>query len=278
MMKSTQTNKYETACFIQESPQSSEMNGYETLMSTEKTPYCRFNATLQTYNCQNRMRRRYSMDNVKHVVETDPRIQDLVAKNKWRGEWNHPNPEIKGQIFSDIRMTIPEPMRTSHFISKPEFINDKFRAVITTHPRTECGRAVTSEIIDIGSVPSFSVRVLGNMIPNASMNQPNIRVNKMITADLVDYPSHEGADADIKARIMESYSETVFLKELAKYCAESDETMKVVCESFEISPEEVCGITSNGSIIMEQCDSSRLIIPLKGDIYKEAMGILKSIR
>ena len=159
-----------------------------------------------------------------------------------------------------------------------EFINDKFRAVITTHPRTECGRAVASEIIDIGSVPSFSVRVLGNMIPNASINEPNIRVNKMITADMVDYPSHEGADADIKARIMESYSETIFLKELAKYCTESDETMKVVCESFEISPEEVCGITSNGSVIMEQCDSSRLIIPLKGDIYKEAMSILTSMR
>lgn len=278
MLKSNQTNKYETHCFIQEAPQSSEMNGYETLMSVENKPYCRFGATLQTYNCQNRMRRRYSMDNVKYVVETDPRINDLLAKNKWRGEWNHPNPEVKGQTFTSIRMTIPEPIRTSHFISKPEFINDKFRAIITTHPRTECGRAVASEIIDLGSVPCFSVRVLGNMIPNAPISQPNIRVYKVITADMVDYPSHEGADADIKARIMESYSETIFLKELAKYCTESDETLKVVCESFEISPDEVFGVTPNGSIILEQCDSSRIHIPLKGEIYKEAMNILKSIR
>lgn len=276
MLKSTQTNKYETSCFIQESPQSSEMNGYEVLTSAENKPYCRFSATLQTYGCHNRMKRRYDMNNVENVVMTDPRIQDLERKNKWRGEWNHPNPDIKGEELTNIRMTIPEPMRTSHFINKPQFIDNKFRAIITTHPRTECGRAVTSEIIDIGSVPSFSVRVLGTMIPNASITQPNIRISKMITADLVDYPSHEGADADIQARIMESYSETIFLKELAKYCVNSDESMKVVCESFEISPDEIFGITNTGSIIMEGCDSSRIHIPLKGEILTEAMHILRS--
>ena len=67
------------------------------------------------------MHRWYDLQNAKNVVTTDERLQTLKAQNKWRGEWNHPNPEIKGQQYSDIRMTIPEPMRTSHFIS-----NDKF--------------------------------------------------------------------------------------------------------------------------------------------------------
>lgn len=274
-LKSTQTNKYETACFVQEAPISSELEpgGYEIKKSAEGLPYCVFNATLQTYGCSNRMNRRYDMANVQHVVDTDERIITLEKQNKWRGEWNHPNPEIKGEQYSDIRMTIPEPMRTSHFINNHKFENNRMRARITTHPRTECGRAVASEIIDLGSVPSFSVRVLGNLIPNAPITQPNMRVTKMITADMVDYPSHHDANADIQARIMESYADVVFLKELSKYCTEQDENMKVICESFQISTDELMGI-QNGSIIVEQADMSRMHIPLKGDIRREALSIL----
>ena len=275
--KSTQTNKYETACFIQEAPTSSELTpgGYEILKSAEGLPYCRFPATLQTYGVQNRMKRRYDMANVQQVVDTDERIITLERQHKWRGEWNHPNPEIRGQQYSDIRMTIPEPTRTSHVISEPSFVDNRMRATITTHPRTECGRAVASEIIDIGTIPSFSVRVLGNMIPNAPMNQPNMRVSKFITADMVDFPSHQGADADINNTVMESYADVVFLKELSKYCVEQDENLKVVCESFEISPDEIMGI-HDGTLQIQQTDDSRIHIPLKGDIRREALSILIS--
>lgn len=273
-LKSTQSNKYETACFVQEAPTSSELEpgGYEVKKSVEGLPYCIFPATLQTYNRQNRMGRRYDMRNVQQVVDTDERIITLERQNKWRGEWNHPNPDIKGQQYTDIRMTIPEPTRTSHFINHHQFINDRMRATITTHPRTECGRDVASEIIDLGVVPSFSVRVLGTMIPNASPTQPNMRVTKMITADMVDFPSHQEANADIIARIQES-ANVVFLKELAKYCVDQDENMRVVCESFEISTDELMGI-HNGEIIVEQADCSRMHIPLKGDIRREALSIL----
>lgn len=268
-------HKYDTACFVQEAPTSSEMQpgGYEVKTSVEGLPYCVFTATLQTYGCMNRMRRRYDMANVQQVVDSDERIKRLEEQNKWRGEWNHPNPEIRGQQMTDIRMTIPEPRKTSHFISNHKFVDNKMKATITTHPRTEDGRCVASEIIDLGAVPSFSVRVLGNMIPNASPNQANMRVTKFITADMVDFPSHYGADADIQARVMESYADVKFLKDLAQYCAEQDETMKVVCESFEITPDEIMGI-HQGSIYVEQCDSSKLYIPLRGDIRREAADIL----
>lgn len=274
-IKSTQTNKYETACFIQEAPTFSEMDRgkLEIKKTTSGDPFCRFPATLQTYNCYNRMKRRYDMNNVKQVVNTDERIITLERQNKWRGEWNHPNPDIKGQQYSDIRMTIPEPTRCSHFINNHKFENDKMTAMITTHPKTESGAAVSSEIIDLFVVPSFSVRVLGNMIPNAPMNQPNMRVSKFITADMVDFPSHEGADADIPTHVLESYSEIIFLKQLANYCVEQSENLQVVCESFEITPDEITGI-NNGTIEINQKDFSRTYIPLKGDIRREAFAIL----
>lgn len=278
MLKSTQTNKYETACFIQEAPTINELAPGElkVLKTIDGYPYAKFRATVQTYGCYNRMHRNYDMANVASVVRGDERIQRLKKNNQWRGEWNHPNPEIKGQEYSDIRMTIPEPIRTSHFLNKDEFADNRMTCEITTHPKTECGRAYSSEIIDLGALPSYSVRILGIAIPNAGAGQPNIRVSKFITADAVDFPSHHDAEADIK-RITESCTNITFLKELAKYCTEQDETMQVVCESFMISPEEIMGI-QNESIIVEQADHSRMVFPLKGDVRKEALSILNGFK
>jgi hypothetical protein len=176
-------------------------------------------------------------------------------------------------------MTIPDPLNTSHFINNDRLEGNRLRATITTHARTEAGLAATSEVVDHGAVPSFSVRLLGNMIPNAPRNAPNIRVSKVITFDMVDFPSHYDADADITPVVVESaminpqaIGQIVFLKELAKYCAEQDEALKVVCESFQFSPEEIMGI-HKGDIIIEQ-NAAKIAIPLKGDIRKEALSII----
>ena len=111
------------------------------------------------------------------------------------------------------------------------------------------------------------------MIPNAPVNQPNMRVSKVITFDMVDFPSHAGAQADITPTPYQEGA-VIFLKELAKYCCEQDEGMKVVCESFQFSTDEIMGI-HNGSIVFQEADTnSRVHIPLRGDIRKEALSIL----
>ena len=71
-LKSTQTNKYETACFVQEAPTSSELSprGYKLKKSIKGEPFCVFDATLQTFDCYNRMGRRYDANNVVSVINT----------------------------------------------------------------------------------------------------------------------------------------------------------------------------------------------------------------
>lgn len=273
-VKSTQTNKYETACFVQESPTPSEMDprGFKQFRSAEGHVYVEFDSTLQTFDCYNRMKRRYDAHNVVSVIDNDERITTLKRQNKWRGELNHPNPDIQGQRYSDIRMTIPEPTRTSHMIRKNRLEGSKYKAIITTHPGTACGQQVASEIVDLGIQPSFSVRLLGTMIPNAPFNQPNMRVTKVITYDWVDFPSHENADGDI-APVVHQEGTVIFLRELAKYCVDQNENLKVVCESFEITPDEIMGI-QNESIVVEQFDGSRIRIPLRGEVRREALDIL----
>ena len=267
----------QTSCFVQEAPINSglERKGLTIKTSCEGLPYCVFKSPLWSFGHYNRMHRRYDKENARSVIQNDERIQNLKKRNSWRAEWNHPNPDIKGQQYSDIRMTIPEPMRTSHFINDDEFVGDLYKATITTHPRTECGRSVASEIIDLGGQPAFSVRLMGTMLPNAPMNAPNMRVSKVITFDMVDFPSHQEAEADIEPVHQEGT--VIFLKELAKYCCEQDENMAVVCESFEISPNEIMTISKDASIICEQADTSKIIIPLKSDIRREALSILRGI-
>lgn len=276
MLKSNQTSKYETCCFIQEQPQESEIDprGFELFRSIKGEPYIRFPATLQTYGVTNRMQRRYDANNVISVINNDERIQTLKRQNKWRGELNHPNPDIKGTQLSDIRMTIPQQDRTSHFIANDHLEGNRLRATITTHAETKCGHICTSEVVDHGSVPSFSVRVLGTLIPNAPISQPNIRVNRFITADWVDFPSHPNADGDIRARIMEC-ANVYNLSALAKYACEKSENMQVVCESFEISPEEIRGMTNNAEVIVEQVNGTCMRIPLRGEIRREVVNFLK---
>ena len=279
-MKSTQTNKYETACYVQEAPQDSELlsykvdpRGFKLMRSANGFIYVEFDATLQTFGCYNRMNRQYDPTNLCSVIDNDERIQTLKRQNKWRGELNHPNPDIKGQQYSDIRMTIPEQTRTSHMIRKNRLEGNRYRAIITTDPGCECGRQAASEIVDLGSVPSFSVRLLGNMIPNAPQGQPNMRVTKVITYDMVDYPSHRDADGDIQP-VMHQEGTQIFLKELAKYCVEESENLRVVCESFQIDPNELMGVSNNGNLLIEQRDGSRIRIPLKNEIRQEALSIL----
>lgn len=276
-LKSTQTNKYETCCFVQEAATDSELDprGFKTMVSVDGYHYCEFPATIQTFGGTNRNQRRYDPANVMSCINNDERIQRLIQQNKWRGELNHPNPDVQGQRFTDMRMSIPEQKLSSHMIRSPKLDGGRLRAVITTHPGTDNGRTASSEIIDLGAVPSFSARLFGTMIPNASINVPNMRVTKVITYDMVDFPSHQEADGDIKAKIHTEYAgDIMFLKELAKYCQEKSEQMRVVCESFEISPEELMGISSRGDLIVEQADHSRLHLKMEKDIRNEALDIL----
>jgi hypothetical protein len=289
-LKSTQTNKYETACYVQESPQDCGLSSYKTdprgfklFRSVNGHAYVEFDATVQTFGCYNRMKRRYDPINYCSVVDNDERISELKRKNDWRGELNHPNPDIAGQRLTDIRMTIPEPTRCSHIIRHNRREGDKYKAIITTDPGCPCGQQVAEEIVDLGMVPSFSVRLLGTMIPNAPYNAPNMRVTKVICYDLVDYPSHEGADGDISPIIHQESAiitpdndgYVMFLKELAQYCADKSDEMSAICESFQISPQELVGI-QNESIVVEQNDGCKMHIPLRGEVRREALSILKN--
>ena len=273
MLKSNQDDKYSTCCFIQEAAPAPEMSGLIVLKSeVDGKPYCQFDSTLWSFDHMNRMHRWYDINNAKQVITSDERIQDLKKRGIWRGEWNHPNPDIEGTQLTAIRMTIPEPMRTSHYIDNDRFEGMKYRARITTASGTPTGQAVNHEILDRKAIEAFSVRLMGMMIPRSPVGRPNMNVKRVITFDMVDFPSHDDAVADVTRPVVE-YVSCTFLKDLAKYCAEQDESLAVVCESFEISPEELFGITTE-SVEIHQ-DGNKILIPTPMKIRDEVASILR---
>jgi hypothetical protein len=109
-----------------------------------------------------------------------------------------------------------------------------------------------------------------------------MRVTKVITYDAVDFPSHRDADGDVKPKQYtesEEYKgDVVFMRELAQYCTESSECMHAVCESFQITPEEIAGITDKGDIIVEQSSPvniAKMILRPEESIRNEALNILR---
>jgi hypothetical protein len=60
---------------------------------------------------------------------------------------------------------------------------------------------------------------------------------------------------------------------LAKYCVDQSENLQVVCESFEITPDELTSV-HNGNLVVDTNDGARIRIPLENEIRREAMNIL----
>ena len=75
-----------------------------------------------------------------------------------------------------------------------------------------------------------------------------------------------------------SVEKVIFLNQLARYCVDQDENLRIVCESFEISPAELFGINSNGQLEVVTTDNAKIRIPLQNEIRREAMNILMKRR
>lgn len=249
-LKSTQTDKNQIAVAIMESAdfEIGKRDGFNIKKSVYGNPFVEYDSPMLSFNKKNRNKHRYDKEQFKSCVESDERLIDLKSRRIWRGRWNHPAAQYNGQELSKIVMTIPEPMESSHMLSNDRFEGDFYVAHVISLPETPPGKAFTSELIDLGAITGYSVRLMGVAKPNAGFDEPNIIVSKLITVDAVDYPSDKDAIPNVNP-IVEGAS--MELTELAKYCAENDSLMRIVCESFEISKDDVLNVTPiSGGIVV----------------------------
>ena len=253
----------DTLCYLQEQTSFEEdyagKFGYE-VHDLGSRLYVDFDAVLQSFGDKNRNGRAYDADNIWDCICTDDYIQSMLQCNSWLGERDHPSAELTGQELTLNRISNPQLGNTSHYIRSPRLTPDKtlLEAKIQTDSSTDAGTEMAIKIIDGKMIPCFSARVLGALQKRVGI--PVVHVRKLITYDWVLYPSHKQAMAKIQQPIMEAATllataaacKMIMLPELAKMAMNNDEGMKWLCESFELTENDLLGVTETGNSVMIQ--------------------------
>lgn len=217
--------------------------------------YVTFPAVLQSFDVQNRNRRKYKSSNIMDCINKDPQIQHALKTNSWLGEIDHPAPDKCGEELTMQRIANPNLEKTSHYIRSPHLNGNLLEANIQTDSGTQAGMNMAIKIVDGKIVPCFSARVLGAL--QNECGEPYVFVRKLVTYDWVLFPSHAEALAKIDQPLQESvtefeeYTNSKIIKfpELAKMAA-GTEDIKILCESFDLTEDDIIGITTTGNSVV----------------------------
>ena len=247
----------DTLCYIQE--QTSYMEDYDGKFGYEihdcgSRFYVTFPAVLQSFGIKNRNGRKYDQSNIWHCIQTDDYIQSMLKQNSWMGEIDHPAPDKDGEELTVQRISNPNMEKTSHYIRSPRMNGNLLEANIQTDSSNVNGMNMAIKIVDGKIIPCFSARVLGSKAPNSD----TVMVRKLVTYDWVLYPSHQEAMGKLNQPLMESAKQLenetgvkiVYFKDLARMAAGNSEETKMLCEAFQLTEEDIIGVTNTGNSIV----------------------------
>jgi hypothetical protein len=271
-------NSLDTLCYIHEQTSFVEDYqdnfGYEVHETGPNRFYVTFPAVLQSFDVMNRNGRSYDSNNIMECINTDDYIQSMLRQNSWMGEIDHPAAEKKGEELTINRIANPDLKKTSHYIRKPVLHGNLLEANIQTDSSNVNGMNMAIKIVDGKIVPCFSARVLGSL--KNVMGKPVVHVNKLVTYDWVLYPSHKEAMAKIHQPLMEAANtikdfagkQIIFLKELAQMAANNSKETEWLCESFNLSIDDVVGLTANGDSVVIQEAANLYVQPITDKIVR----------
>ena len=263
-----------TLCYIKEEgyPELNTNVGYKVHDKGNRF-FLTFNATLQSFDVENRNKRYYEASNIMDRINNDEYIQDQLSRNCWIGELDHPAAVIVGQDLTSNRIGNPDPTRSSHFIRKPWLSGNLLKAPIQTDSSNECGMNMAIKMVDGHMVPGFSARVLGELVNRNG--RPTVHVKRLVTYDSVFFPSHKEALGDVPATPVEESAKLltdnriVFLTELARMAANNSKETEWLCESFGVDINSVVGLTETGNSIVIKEDQNVYIQPISDKIIRQ---------
>ena len=281
-------NELETLCYIQEQCSFVEdyggSFGFEVFDKGNRF-YVVFQAILQSFGILNRNGRAYDADNIWNCIQTDEFIQHCLKTNQWIGECDHPSAEIQGQELTMNRISTPDMENSSHFIRKPFLTPDKklLKATIQTDSSNKDGMNMAIKIVDGKIIPCFSARVFGAL--QKKNNIPTVNVRRLITYDWVLFPSHRESLSEISQPVLESAvaatmalagARILYLNELAKMVANNDKQVQWLCESFNITQNDLLGVTDTGNSVVLTENGNVYVQPiLDRDVRKKTNSLVK---
>lgn len=243
--------------------------------------YSIFTTVLQSMDCLNRNNRIYKGKLLIEALNAS-HINEMIHNGRWFGEMSHP-------FTKDVqRIMTPVEELASHKIL--EWWTDKnlIKGKIMTLDNNGNGTILTRHIMQ-NCVPAFSLRALASINKKNNIFYVDSSIH-VVTYDEVTFPSHKEAYAipsetkiitkDIvrnKELVIESGLINLDLHDINTFISESSENVKVACESFNISPNEI-SVLNNGMIsISEGQRSNKYVIPLEKNLRREYMNYMSSL-
>ncbi len=219
--------------------------------------YCRFETILQSLDCMNRNRREY---NGQAMVESlsHPIVQELIANNKFKGEYSHP-------IGLPLqRIKVVDEKCTSHRVIRWWRDKNLIRGIVETLDDGIWGTKMTKSILQ-GENPSFSYRGFAEIV-NKNGHEYVPRPPFTVAYDEVNTPSHVEAYAlpkktfvsqgfngnsntkDIMSGQMVTESTggwvyPVTIQDMRDLVSHGDSSLAPVLESFDIPINSIIGVS-----------------------------------
>lgn len=156
-----------------------------------------FRADMHFFDVLNRNNRGYLLDNTKECIFS-PKNVDMMKRNAWFGEADHPFAELQNTQLSEKRIKKVLWSNRSHKLKDPIFTSEKMSMQIETCSGTDVGRGFANDIIQ-GLIPAFSCRSTGQLkIINA---KPIVVMSMIVTYDQVPFAGFEGAQMTTDPKI-----------------------------------------------------------------------------
>lgn len=218
--------------------------------------FVKFKACLQSFDVMNRNGRRYIKENVMQNLQTE-RIQSLIRDGKFYGECDHPQSYVKDQQLSSERINTIKMDNTTHRMLNPHCEGNLLVSNIESDSGTEVGVGLAKKMIQGGYNPSFSCRAIASL--GMMDGKPTVDVKKIITYDLVLFPSHREANKiggeqfvskSAPGLVKESSNDLVVpLNEIRDAVGNNCDNAKVVMEAFDLDRSNIIGINPKKKIV-----------------------------
>jgi hypothetical protein len=249
----------------------------------------------QTFGDVNWNKRIYEGADVYSAYKSDHHAQKKVRLNKLTGELGHPASEVDGTEYSFLRLCEVPKERSAIYIRNLRLEGNKMLADFQTDPGTEnFGVNVAKSIIGADYIPSHSLRSFGVIRPGtANKNCKGIvNVRKFVTYDLVESPSHDQADAHIRPKgdarkgaykktfenhhpIIDDLGGMMIPYQDLAYYAMQESKQGVLMEAFQITDEDLFGVTPSGSSIVLRQNRDIFYVPTTEAVRQEIGSVLK---
>jgi hypothetical protein len=203
-------------------------------------------AVIQEAELPNRNKRKYPKAVIQNALES-PFVKEKVRTKSWLGEANHPvTTDINRQLNVDMNNASHVIKKTWWDVADPYLLIAQIQTAGTTTGRNMAGLILENEM-----ECSFSMRGLGDVIKNRDGSVTVKQPMRLVTYDLVGYPSHEKA---YQRKIISEALE-VNVAQLAAYAGSH-------CNDFKSLNEDYLNLT-NSAILFDLNEKHELVVKEK---------------